>query len=250
METTEYQAFLEAKIAVAPSTGIMIDPADISPILKPHQKDMVHWAVEGGRRALFASFGLGKTLMQLEICRLLLQEKGGSALIVCPLGVRQEFLRDAGMLGTPITFVRKTAEVEDPGLYLTNYESVREGKLDPRGFTVVSLDEAAILRSGGNSKTFRTLMGLFEGTSMYRFVATALPAPNEYPEMLVYADWLGIMDQSQSKTRFFKRDSTKADHLTLHKSREADWYAWLASWACFVQSPADLCACGCHAEER
>lgn len=33
----------------------------------PHQRDIVHWAISGGRRAIFASFGLGKTMMQLEI---------------------------------------------------------------------------------------------------------------------------------------------------------------------------------------
>lgn len=35
--------------------------------------------------------GLGKTLMQLETLRLTLAKAGGNALIVCPLGVRQEF---------------------------------------------------------------------------------------------------------------------------------------------------------------
>lgn len=236
-----YMQFLQAKMALAPSRGLSdMTAADVSPILKPHQRDMVLWAVAGGRRALFASFGLGKTVVQLEICRLLQQRHGGRALIVCPLGVRQEFMHDAAMLGTPITFARTTAECNADGLWLTNYESVREGKLDPSGCSVVSLDEAAVLRGFGGSKTFRTFMGLFEGTSVYRFVATATPDPNEFIELLAYAAFLGIMDVGEAKTRWFKRDSSKADKLTLHKHKEEEFWLWVSSWALFVQKPSDL----------
>jgi vacuolar-type H+-ATPase catalytic subunit A/Vma1 len=94
----------------------------IHSLLKPHQADMVRWAVQGGRRAIFASFGLGKTIIQLEICRILLEHTGGRGLIVCPLGVRQEFLRDAAMLGTALQFIRTTEEAGETGLSLTNYE--------------------------------------------------------------------------------------------------------------------------------
>ena len=241
MDTTAYDQFLRDKMALAKDQGFDVSSHDINPLLKDFQKEIVRWAVKGGRRALFTAFGTGKSFMQLEICRLILQHFGGGmGLIVCPLGVRQEFTRDAAKLGTPIRFIRTTGEATDDGLYLTNYESVREGKLDPRGFTVVSLDEAAILRGFGGTKTFRTLMGLFEGTSTYRFVATATPDPNEYIELAAYADFLGIMETGEIKTRFFKRDSTKADKLTLHKSKEAEFWLWCSSWALFLQRPSDL----------
>lgn len=241
MDTTTYEQFLRDKMALAQESGFEVHDEDIHPLLKPHQREAVTWAVRGGRRALFEAFGLGKTLQQLEICRLvLLKSGGGKGLIVCPLGVRQEFTRDAAKIGTPITFIRTTEEMRVDGLYLTNYESVREGKLDPRGCTVVSLDESAVLRGFGSTKTFRTLMGLFEGTSTYRFVATATPDPNEYIELAAYADWLGIMSTGEIKTRFFKRDSTKADHLTLHKHKEAEFWLWCSSWALFLQRPSDL----------
>lgn len=235
-----YDAFIEQKIAIAPDVGYQIAPDDIHPLLKPHQRDIVQWAVQGGRRAIFASFGLGKSLVQLETVRLTLAQSGGKGLIVCPLGVRQEFIRDAAMIDTPIHFIRNTSEAKDDGLYLTNYESVREGKLDPSGFACVSLDEAAILRGFGGTKTFRTFMGMFEGTSTHRFVATATPDPNEYIELLAYAAFLGIMDVGEGKTRFFKRDSTKADKLTLHKHKSAEFWLWVSTWAVFVQQPSDL----------
>jgi DNA modification methylase len=77
-------------------------------------------------------------------------------------------------------------------------------------------------------------------TVQFRFVATATPSPNDYIELLAYADFLGIMDVSQAKTRFFKRDSTKADKLTLHAHKEEEFWLWVSSWALFVQRPSDL----------
>ncbi len=247
--TLDYQEFLAAKMAVASSFGFEIDQSEIHPALYPFQRDIVQWAVRGGRRAVFAAFGLGKTLQQIEICRLILKHAGGGrGLITCPLGVRQEFQRDAvEKLGMePPKFIRSDIEASADGIYLTNYESVREGKLDPRRFTVVSLDEAGVLRGFGGTKTFREFMRLYEGTNNYRFVATATPDPNSYLELAAYAGFLGIMDIGQIKTRWFKRDSTKADNLTLHPHKEDEWWAFVSSWSIFLQSPADLCPCECH----
>jgi len=249
--TDAYRQFLEAKVAVAPTYGVHIEPAEINPILKAHQRAMVQWMVDGGRRACFAAFGLGKSVIQLEAVRICLQRAGGMGLIVIPLGVRQEFVRDAAMLGTTVKFIRRIEEAADPaGIYLTNYESVRDGKLDPRHFTVASLDEAACLRGFGGTKTFREFMALFAGDDRkagvrteglkYRFVATATPSPNEYIELLAYAAFLGVMDVGEAKTRFFKRNSEKADKLTLHAHKEEEFWLWVASWALFVQKPSDL----------
>ena len=241
MSYPEYEAFLRAKMVTAPERGIAIDAADINPLLKPHQAAIVRWAVRKGNAAIFAAFGLGKTFMQLEILRLILKHAGGKGLIIAPLGVRQEFMRDAEKLGITITFVRRLEECAADGIYLTNYETIRDSKLDPRAFTAVSLDEAAILRGFGGTKTFREFMRVFEnGQVRYKFVATATPSPNEYIELLAYAAFLDVMDVSQAKTRFFKRDSTKADNLTLHAHKEREFWLWVSSWAIFLQKPSDL----------
>lgn len=234
-----YSDFLASKVRFEQSFGFDVAPSRVNPILKPHQRDIVTWAVRGGRRAIFAAFGLGKSVIQLETVRLTLEELGGGrALIICPLGVRQEFVRDAAMLGLDVTFVRRSAEVEAPGIYLTNYESVRDGRLDPSLFNVVSLDEASVLRSFG-SKTYQTFLTLFDAVP-YRFVATATPSPNRYKELIHYAGFLGVMDTGQALTRFFQRDSTKANHLTLYPHKEREFWLWLTTWAVFLQSPADL----------
>lgn len=253
---TRYEDFLRSKVKLAERSGFDVPLSDINPRLKPHQRAAVQWMVAGGRRALFAAFGLGKSVCQLEAVRIILSIVGGRGLVVLPLGVRQEFVRDAfEILGwtVPPKFIRRIEEAGESGIYLTNYETVRDGKLDPAEFVVASLDEASILRGFGGSKTFRECMRLFTGdggptrnhrtdgkTVKYRFVATATPSPNEYIELLAYAEFLGVMDVSAAKTRFFKRDSTKADCLTLHPHKEREFWLWLASWALFVQKPSDM----------
>lgn len=234
-----YRKFLEEKVPLARSAGLPISEDEISAVLKPHQKRIVQWCVAGGQRAIFASFGLGKSLMQLEILRLIHKKKGGKHLIVLPLGVRQEFMRDAKMLGMAPTFIRTPDEMHDgQDFYLTNYESIRDGKLDPSLFLSASLDEASILRGFG-TLTYQTFLPKFASTK-YRFVATATPSPNRLKELIHYAAFLGIMDSGQALTRFFQRDSTKSNNLTLYPHKEDEFWLWVHSWAIFVQRPSDL----------
>lgn len=234
----QYETFLRAKIGLASSTGFRVGDADINPILMPHQRDIVRWAVEGGKRAIFASFGLGKTVMQIEVVRLILQNCGGKGLIICPLGVKSEFIKDGKMLDTHIQFVKRDADIHGDGIYLTNYESVRDGKIDALQFTVVSLDEASVLRSYG-SKTYQEFLSIFKGVE-FRFVATATPSPNKFKELIHYAAFLGIMDSGAALTRFFQRDSTKANNLTLHPHHTEAFWMWMHSWAVFLQRPSQL----------
>ena len=239
---TTYENFLHSKIEVAPVSGFQVPETALNPALKPHQRDAVLWAVKGGRRALFESFGLGKTVQELEWCRLVAQHEGGKVLIVLPLGVRQEFCRDAvELLGMePPTYIRTMAEAEAaPGqILLTNYERVRDGDIDPGRFCGAALDEASVLRSYG-SKTFQQFMILFKGVR-YKLVATATPSPNRYKELIHYAGFLEVMDTGQALTRFFQRDSTKANNLTLYPHKEEEYWLWVSSWALFLSSPADL----------
>lgn len=233
----EYRDFLRRKIIFDHKQGF--EAVDVSPVLKPHQRDIVTWAVAGGRRAIFAAFGLGKSLMQLEIMRQIQNHTGRRQLIICPLGVRQEFKRDAeNLLRLDVSFVRRSEEVCGDGLYLTNYESVRDGRLDVNLFNAVSLDEASVLRSYG-SKTYQEFLTIFSQVR-YRFVATATPSPNRHKELIHYAGFLGIMDTGQALTRFFQRDSTKANNLTIYPHKEREFYLWLHSWAIFLQRPSDL----------
>lgn len=237
-----YKEFLETKIELAPESGINIDPAEVNWVLKPHQRDAVVWALRGGRRALFESFGLGKTVQELEFCHLATKHNGGRALIVLPLGVKQEFTRDAvEIMGyeKPV-YCRTMDEVKQSSskIVLTNYERVRDGDIQPEYFTATSLDEASVLRSFG-SKTYQTFLDKFKNVP-YKLVATATPSPNRYKELIHYAGYLEVMDTGQALTRFFQRDSTKANNLTLYPNMEDEFWMWVSSWALFITKPSDL----------
>ncbi|MGN0557744.1 MAG: SNF2-related protein, partial [Acutalibacteraceae bacterium] len=189
-----YDEFLHSKIQTAPETGFEIDESELSDCLKPHQKQAVKWAIKGGRRALFESFGLGKTVQELEFCRVVTEKQGGQALIVLPLGVKQEFTHDAQELLhiTPPRYVRNMDEIKaaDEPILMTNYERVRDGDIDPKYFNAICLDEASVLRSFG-SKTYQTFLNKFQGIK-YKLVATATPDPNKYKEIIHYGGFLEV----------------------------------------------------------
>lgn len=238
----EYLEFLKRKIELAAESGFDVSADKINKALKPHQRDAVIWALKGGRRALFESFGLGKTAQEIEFCRQAVDHEGGKALIVLPLGVKQEFTRDAvELLGyEQPQYVRTMEEVQKASadIILTNYERVRDGDIRPDYFTATSLDEASVLRSFG-SKTYQTFLDKFKNVR-YKLVATATPSPNRYKELIHYAGYLEVMDTGQALTRFFQRDSTKANNLTLYPNMEDEFWMWVSSWALFITKPSDI----------
>jgi len=236
--TDAYRAFLDEKAIAAPATGFHVEPGDLHPWLKPHARAIVQWGLAGGARAYFTAYGLHKTSMQLETLRQIVKREGGPALQVAPLGVRQEFFHDAEMLGMDLPFIRSEAEIRDDAVNLVNYETIRDGKIDPKLFVAASLDEADVLRSYG-SKTFQEFLPAFEPVR-FKFVATATPSPNRYKELIHYAGFLGVMDTGQALTRFFQRNSEKANDLTLYPHKEAEFWLWVSTWAIFLQKPSDL----------
>lgn len=237
-----YKEFLESKIELATESGFVVDPEKVNKVLKPHQRDAVVWALKGGRRALFESFGLGKTVQEIEFCHLAAEYSGGRALIVLPLGVKQEFTHDAVEVleYEKPEYCRTMEEVEQSTsqIVLTNYERVRDGDIRPDYFAATSLDEASVLRSFG-SKTYQTFLDKFKNVP-YKLVATATPSPNKYKELINYAGYLEVMDTGQALTRFFQRDSTKANNLTLYLNMEDEFWMWVSSWALFITKPSDL----------
>jgi len=240
-----YREFLQSKVVIAPDRGLDVPRSSMNPAMKPHAADLAHWAIRGGNRAVFASFGLQKTSIQLQILKSIIEQEGGSGLIVCPLGVKHEFVLEDRVRGFNIgpVYVRTNAELASlqalgHRYFLTNYERVRDGDLNPNLFTVVSLDESSVLRSFG-SKTYQTFLTLFDKVR-FKYVCTATPDPNRTKELIHYAGFLGVMDTGHALTRFFKRDSTQAGNLQLHLHKEKEFYLWVHTWAAFVDKPSDL----------
>jgi DNA modification methylase len=243
MTATDYYKSLERKIVVVERHGIEVLDSELHPDNKGHQNAFVKWALSIGRALISGSFGLGKTRVQCQIALILVTRFGGKFLLVCPLGVKTQFVEEDGPeMGMTWQYVRSDAEIEkaETPFLITNYERVRDGDIDPRkhNFIGASLDEGSILRNLG-SKTVTIFTEVFNQIP-YRFVATATPAPNDYIELNQYADWLEIMDRGQILTRWFKRDSQHAGHLTLYQQHEEEYWLWVASWSLFVYRPSDL----------
>lgn len=235
-----YDEFIEQKIKISPVSGFEVEREEINPMCFEFQKDSILWCLRGGKRALFSSFGLGKTFCQLEMARLTLKHKGGKALLICPLGVKQEFTEDGKKLNIELTYVKNDTDIlnSPTDIMITNYERVRDGGIDVKQFTFVTLDEASVLRSYG-SKTYQEFLPKFEGVP-YKFVCTATPSPNKFKELIHYAGFLGIMDTGQALTRFFARNSQKANDLTLYPHKEEEFWLWMSTWALFITKPSDL----------
>jgi len=241
----KYIEFLQSKMAISMQSGFDVSTEEMTAGLYPHVKDSVKWAVKGGCRAIFSSFGMQKTVTQLEIERLIIKYEGGKGLIVCPKRVVGEFIEQAKKyIGIDVEYVRTMSEVRacQTDIMITNYERVRDGedgvRIEPSYFKVTSLDEASVLRNYG-TKTYQEFLPLFSEVK-YRFVATATPAPNRFKELIHYAGYLGIMDTGQALTRFFQRDSTKANNLTLYPHKEKEFWLWMSTWALVITKPSDI----------
>ncbi len=244
-EIDKYYDFLRQKITVLKMAGFKSSIDGSREYLKPHQIDIIDWALIRGRGLIAASFGLGKTRIEIELMRQIQKKTQKKTLIVCPLGVKHQFSEEDGpVMGIKFQYVRTDQEAmeADTPFLITNYERIRDGDITPefleREIGGCSLDEGSVLRSLGSDTqlTFNSVMQ----SVPYRFVATATPSPNDYKELIYYAQYLGIMDAGQALTRWFKRDSQKAGHLTLHPHLEREFWLWVASWALFIEKPSDL----------
>lgn len=227
-----YDAFLRAKTAIAPACGLDIDESDIHPLLKPHQRALVKWSVRLGRAAIFADTGLGKTFMQLEWARLI----GQRTLILAPLSVARQTVREALRLGAELAYARDQAEAGP--ITITNYEMAQ--RFDPQAFGAVVLDESSILKATDGA-TRNALIAMFRNVP-YRLCCTATPAPNDIQELTNHAEFLSVARRRDVLATYFLHDSADARasgwRLKGH-ARQAFW-RWLSSWGMSLKKPSDL----------
>jgi hypothetical protein len=236
----DYEAFLSSRKAAAPTAGFTVDEHNLHPSLFPFQKHSIALSLARGRAALFQDTGLGKSRQILEWMRHVARHTGGRALLLVPLAVAHQFVRDeAPPLGIELAYCRSQAEADAKGcpLIVTNYEMA--SRFDPAQFAGVALDEADII-SNFVGKTNRLLTAMFRDTP-YRLVATATPAPNDLIELGRYSEFLGVMESGEMLTRYFIRDSQSAATLRLrHWAAAGPFWDWLVSWAICIGLPSDL----------
>lgn len=231
MEQKEYQSFLKSKVRRAKFVGFQAE--NLNERLFDWQRRVVEAACQVGRFAIFADCGLGKTIMQLEWARQVHNHTGGRVLILAPLAVGLQTEGEAerfGYLG------RYSTKDNGAAVVITNYE--RLDAFDAGDFTGVVLDESSILKSF-TGKTKRALIEQFAGTR-YRLCCTATPAPNDHMELGNHAEFLGIMPSNEMLSRWFVTDQSEMCSYRLKGYAEADFWAWVSSWAVAIGKPSDV----------
>lgn len=224
-----YTAFLERKLVTASDEGIEV--SEQSPHLFPFQRAVVEWACRKGRAAVFLQTGLGKTRIQLQWAFHL----PGPVLILAPLGVTHQTVREARRIGLDASYRRRQEDVTDQ-ITVANYEML--DAFDPSYFAGVALDESSILKSF-TGKTKRALLESFSQTP-YRLALTATPAPNDHMELGNHAAFLGVMESNEMLARWFINDTMRAGAYRLKQHGAQDFWRWLASWAVCATVPSDL----------
>jgi hypothetical protein len=231
-QPASYDALIAARSSVRAFDGLAVTDSDRGPNLFDFQWDLDRWALTRGRAAIFADTGLGKTRMELTWAARVARE--GRVLILAPLAVADQTVREGERIGIPVAYLRE----DDPSqrIVITNYEMV--GHFDPAGFAGIVLDESSILKAFDGA-TRNQLIGMFADTP-YRLACTATPAPNDFTELGNHSEFLGALSRVEMLSEFFTHDggSTQDWRLKGH-AREAFW-RWVASWGAVVRTPAAL----------
>lgn len=218
-----------------PPSGFNVDRNTLHNSLFDFQRDLVHWALRRGRAAIFAGTGLGKTRMQTEWAMNVHRLSGGDVLMLAPLAVAAQTIREAAELGYEITMCRSQDDVK-PGLNIANYEMLHH--FEPVLFDGVVLDESSILKSF-TGKLRTELIESFSFTP-YRLACTATPAPNDYMEIGNHAEFLGVMSRTEMLSMFFVHDGGETQKWRLKGHAEDAFWRWVASWGVVLEKPSDL----------
>jgi hypothetical protein len=232
--TTSYAQFLEGKrITIAPSGFTPVRP---NPLLFDFQKDLTRWATERGKAALFEDCGLGKTPQQLAWAEHVVREYNKPVLVLAPLAVSKQTVREGGKFGIEAHVAVEQSDVTKPSIYVTNYEKLHH--FDPSAFAGVVLDESSILKSFTGA-TRNMLIERFASTPM-KLACTATPAPNDFMELGNHAEFLGVLTRTEMLSTFFVHDGGDTAKWRLKGHAEEEYWKWICQWAVMLRQPSDL----------
>jgi len=231
---SDYHALIGRKLALVPPVGINATLPRHA-WLFDHQHALVQWALRRGRSAIFADTGLGKTRMEIAWASMIKAETGRDVLILAPLAVAAQTVREAADVGITVTHCKSAADV-CAGINIINYDRVH--LIDASRFGAVVLDESSIIKHH-DAKTFSTLTEAFAGAP-YRLCATATPAPNDWTELGTHAEFLGICSRQEMLAEYFVHDGGETQVWRLKGHARAQFWRWVSSWGAMVRRPSDL----------
>lgn len=209
----------------------------------PFQEHIIARTVKKGRVGLFADTGLGKTLMQLAFAYNIVLRTNKPVLILTPLAVAFQFLKEAADIG--IDDIEHTKDGKfTKKIVVCNYERMHH--LDPNDFVGVLLDESSILKNFDGK--IRDQVIAFIKRIQYRQLSTATPSPNDFIELGNSSEALGYMGYMDMLGKFFKTNQNSVDSnnrnigekFYLKPHAERDFFAWVNQWSIMVKKPSDL----------
>ncbi len=239
-----YQDYLEQKRSATKAPALQVNDEDINPMLFDFQRDVVKWALEEGRAAIFADCGLGKTPMQLSWADMIHKKTGGNVLILTPLAVSYQTVRESEKFQVEVN--RSNDGTIHP-ITVANYERLKY--FDPKDFVAMVCDESSILKSFNGAR--RKDITVFMRKLPYRLLCTATAAPNDYTELGTSSEALGCLGYMDMLHRFFKNDQNtsslgsgrfcgKKQEWRLKGHAEIPFWQWVCSWARAMRRPSDL----------
>ena len=231
----DYDAFIAGKSTKPRQQGF--EPAWVPEFLYPFQKAVVEWSIRLGRACLFEDCGLGKTVQQLVWSRNVADHTRKPVLILCPLAVAQQTVKEGARFGIAVNHCHQPEDLAD-GINITNYERIElfEGVIEKLGGVV--LDESSILKSF-TGKTRQTLTRMMHPVE-YKLCCTATPSPNDYTELGQHAEFLGVCSWQQMLATWFINDTANTGDRRLKKHAEFAFWQWVAGWAACVGKPSDI----------
>jgi len=230
-----YTEFLKTKIKSVPNAGFALELAVLNKLLFEWQKIIVRWAVLKGKCALFLDTGLGKTFCQLEWAYQIYKKTNENIIIFAPLAVSYQTQREGKKYNIKVNICRGMNDIKI-GINIANYEII--DNFDLSLFGGIILDESSIIKHFG-TKTSSELIKRCANVK-YKLCCTATPAPNDYVELGMHAEFLGIMKRSEMLATFFINDANDTGKWRLKGHAKDKFWEWVASWACVVKTPSDL----------
>lgn len=228
-----YQEFLASKSTACEPTGF--DSQDFTAPLFPFQRDIVTMACRVGKFCIWADCGMGKTAMQLEWASQVHRHTNGNVLIIAPLAVAHQTVREGQKFSISCNFAATQADVK-PGITVTNYEKL--GHFDTASFQGVVLDESSILKAY-TGKIRNQIIESFAQTP-YRLACSATPAPNDHMELGNHAEFIGVMTRTEMLAMFFVHDGGDTSKWRLKGHAKTKFWEWVCSWAVTIRKPSDL----------
>lgn len=241
IDVAEYQNFINRKTHYGKDAGF--DPIWMPDWLFDFQESLVTWALRKGRAAIFADCGLGKTPMQLVIAQNFYLKTQKPTLILTPLAVSHQTVREAEKFG--INASRSEAGEIQSSIVITNYERLHF--FNPCDFGGVVCDESSILKSFEGTR--RQEITAFMRKMPLRLLCTATAAPNDYTELGTSSEALGDMGLIEVLNKFFvntyndtglKAHFGEAPQWRFKGHAEHHFWRWVTSWAHAVRNPSDL----------